>query len=129
MSKFSKEFKRLREERGLTQLDMAKILDVSRSTMGMYEQGKREPDFEMLEKIADFFNVNLDTLTGRGSTQKEKRQICELIERCYGDKAFEVVQNFLRLDAADRQTVSIMIQSMLATDKYKKAASSARMEA
>ena len=31
----------------------------------MYEAGKREPDFETLEVIADYFNVSMDTLTGR----------------------------------------------------------------
>ena len=31
----------------------------------MYETGAREPDFETLEKIADFFHVNVDYLLGR----------------------------------------------------------------
>ena len=31
----------------------------------MYETGAREPDFETLEKIADFFNVDIDFLLGR----------------------------------------------------------------
>lgn len=123
------EFKRLRESRELTQVDMAKILDVSRSTIGMYEQGKREPDFETLEKIADFFNVDLDQLTGRETTQKDRRQICDLMERCYGDKTYEVVKSLLKLDPSDRQTVSLLIQSMLANDKYKKAASYSVKEA
>lgn len=36
----------------------------------MYETGKREPNFETLEKIADFFNVNIDTLLGKESAQQ-----------------------------------------------------------
>lgn len=64
MSKFSKNFKQLREAAGLTQGELAKKLGISRSAVGMYEQGKREPDFEDLENIADFFNVNLGFLLG-----------------------------------------------------------------
>lgn len=122
MNKFCTEFKRLREEKGLSQVEMAKILNISRSAVGMYEQGKREPDFETLEKIADYFNVDLDTLTGRGTTKKEQRQICDLIERCYGDKVYEIVNDLLKLDTFDRQAVGMMIKSLLSTDKYKKAA-------
>ena len=60
--KFSEVFKNLRKEKGLTQVEMAKELGISRSAIGMYEQGKREPDFETEEKIADYFNVTLDYL-------------------------------------------------------------------
>ena len=59
---FSEALRNLREERKLTQEELARALGVSRSTIGMYEQGKREPDFETEEKLADFFNVTLDYL-------------------------------------------------------------------
>lgn len=120
MNKFGQELKRLRLKKEMTQEDLAKILGVARSAVGLYEQGRREPDFETLEKIADFFNVDLDTLTGRGATKKEERQICELIERCHGDKVFEIVQKILKLDTNDRQAIRAMADSLLSTDKYKK---------
>ena len=44
MKIYSERIKRLRKERGLSQDQLAKILGVSRSTVGMYETGKREPD-------------------------------------------------------------------------------------
>ena len=65
MGNFQNIFKRLRSSSGLTQVEMAKKLGISRSTIGMYETGAREPDFETLEKIADFFNVDTDYLLGR----------------------------------------------------------------
>ena len=65
MGNFQNIFKRLRISAGLTQVEMAKKLGISRSTIGMYETGAREPDFETLEKIADFFNVDTDYLLGR----------------------------------------------------------------
>ncbi len=65
MGDFQNIFKRLRLSCGLTQVEMAEKLGISRSTIGMYETGAREPDFETLEKIADFFNVDIDYLLGR----------------------------------------------------------------
>ncbi len=65
MGNFQNIFKRLRTSSRLTQAEMAEKLGISRSTIGMYETGAREPDFETLEKIADFFNVDTDYLLGR----------------------------------------------------------------
>lgn len=67
MGNFSNIFKTLRIERGYTQEQLAKTLNISRSRIGMYETGAREPDFETLEMIADFFNVDLDYLLGRST--------------------------------------------------------------
>lgn len=68
MSSFSMVLKQLRELEGLTQEELAKKLSISRSRLASYEQSQREPDLELLEIIADFFNVDLDFLLGRSST-------------------------------------------------------------
>lgn len=65
MGKFQHTFKALRKSRGLTQEELSKQLKLSRSAIGMYESGAREPDFETLEVIADFFNVDINYLLGR----------------------------------------------------------------
>ena len=65
MGDFQNVFKRLRISSGLTQTEFAEKIGISRSTIGMYETGAREPDFEILERIADFFNVDIDYLLGR----------------------------------------------------------------
>lgn len=65
MSDFKDMLKYFRSREGLSQSDLAKKLGVSTSTISMYEVGKREPDFETEEKIADFFNTDLNILRGR----------------------------------------------------------------
>lgn len=65
MGNFSNIFKALRQTSGYTQQEFADKIGISRSTIGMYETGAREPDFETLEIIADFFNVDTDYLLGR----------------------------------------------------------------
>ena len=59
---FAKRLKELRVSRGLTQEDLARELNLVKSSISMYENGKRKPSFEVLEAIADYFNVNMDTL-------------------------------------------------------------------
>jgi repressor LexA len=65
MPDFSTVFKNLRKDNNLTQAELAKKLGVAPSTVGMYERGQREPDFETLEKIANCFSVNMNTLLGK----------------------------------------------------------------
>lgn len=64
MGEFRDILKALRKERGLTQDQLAQELGISRSSVSMYERGEREPDFETLEVIADYFNVDMNYLTG-----------------------------------------------------------------
>lgn len=59
---FAKRLKELRVSRGLTQDDLARELNLVKSSISMYENGKRKPSFEVLEAIADYFNVNMATL-------------------------------------------------------------------
>ena len=66
---FGSILKHLRVERGLTQRELSLVFGISESTVGMYERNQREPDFETLEAYADYFNVDMDYLTGRSSTK------------------------------------------------------------
>ncbi|GMQ63524.1 helix-turn-helix domain-containing protein [Vallitalea maricola] len=62
---FSKRLKLLRLNKNLSQKNLATYLNISPSTIGMYEQGRRQPDQETLQKLANYFNVNIDYLLGR----------------------------------------------------------------
>jgi len=66
MEIFMKRLKELRKEReGLTQRKFAQILNVDKSTYDRYENRNAEPSYEVLVKIADYFNVTTDYLLGR----------------------------------------------------------------
>ena len=67
---FGDVLKQLRLESKLTQKEFAHIIGLSESTIGMYERNQREPAFEVLEAIADYFNVDMDYLTGRSSVRR-----------------------------------------------------------
>ena len=55
----------LREERGIPQKELASQLNISISTVSNYENGIHCPDFNMLCRIADYFDVTTDYLLGR----------------------------------------------------------------
>lgn len=52
----------LRRERGLTQAALAQRLGISPSAVGMYEQGRRQPDTQTLRRMAQVFGVTVDAL-------------------------------------------------------------------
>ena len=57
--------KELRRNARLSQERLGKVLNVAGNTIGQYECGKREPNLEILIKIADYFDVSIDYLVGR----------------------------------------------------------------
>lgn len=62
--------RKLRKENKITMKHLGEILGVSESAVSQYENGKRQPDQEMLAKIADYFDVSVDYLLGRTDTPK-----------------------------------------------------------
>lgn len=71
MSDFKNIFLSLRNEKKYNQETMAKELSVSKSTIAMWETGKRLPSPELYEQIADYFNVDIDYLYGRTNIRKK----------------------------------------------------------
>lgn len=59
----------LRKSKKLTQQGLAEKLKITRSSLSQYEIGNRQPDYETLKKIADFFEVTTDYLLGYSNTK------------------------------------------------------------
>ena len=59
---FGKRLKELRLESGLSQRTLGEILNVCNQTVSFWEIGSREPDLDMLVRIAEYFNVSIDSL-------------------------------------------------------------------
>ena len=66
-----KRLKSLRESKNLKQSELAEAFKVSQSTIAMWETGKRDPDSEAIERVADYFNVSIDYLMGRSEFPHE----------------------------------------------------------
>ena len=77
--KFAECLQELREDRNISRKDLAAFLNISVSTLGMYEQRRREPNVDMLIKLADYFNVSLDFLVGRTSNNEERKNMLDAL--------------------------------------------------
>ena len=62
---FPQRLKELRLKKGLTQTELGEKVGVKQSTFTNWENGKREPNFETIIKIADLLEVSVDWLFGR----------------------------------------------------------------
>ena len=65
MSGFSEKLSLLRRQAGMTQAELAERLGISKSSVSMYERGNREPEFDLLQAMADLFGVSAGVLLGR----------------------------------------------------------------
>ncbi len=54
----------LREDKDLTQEQLVRILQMHKTTYTNYEQGKREPPFELIIKLAKLYQVSIDYIAG-----------------------------------------------------------------
>lgn len=64
MKMYNNHIRTLRKRKNMTLKELGEIINVSESTISLYENGHREPDFETLIKIAKYFNVTIDYLLG-----------------------------------------------------------------
>lgn len=64
MESFNEKLKQLRIERALSQNTVAEKLGLTRAAYANYEQGIREPSYEILKKICQFYEVTSDYLIG-----------------------------------------------------------------
>ena len=67
---FGIRLKELRKEANINQEKLAEILNTYRANINRYEKRTREPDYDTLIKVADFFDVSADYLLGRTDNRK-----------------------------------------------------------
>lgn len=65
MQNFPTRLKQLRTEKELSQKELGEMVSLDKSTICLYESGGRRPNFKVMERLADYFDVSLDYLVGR----------------------------------------------------------------
>jgi transcriptional regulator with XRE-family HTH domain len=103
-----KRIKELREEKGITQLSLAKAVNLSQQTIGHYEVGRANPDPGTLNKIADFFGVSIDYLMGRTNVRAVIDTIAAHVaeegeEHDWTDEELEDIERFKEFVRMKRQ--------------------------
>ena len=83
--KFSDRLRDIIEHNDLTREELAKILKITRQCLYKYEYGKRKPTLEVLELMADYFDLSTDYLLGRINDPKPQEKNFELLESRFNE--------------------------------------------
>lgn len=109
MSAFSDRLKMLRIEKKENQSDVATFLGVSVQSYSAYE-GSREPKFDLVCKLADYFGVTTDYLLGRSDVKKAENE--DIAKRLgLSEKAIDILQGKFKVD--DRNSFTLTINTLI----------------
>ena len=100
----------LREDKGLTQLELAKQLHTSNSSISAYETGARIPNSETLKAFAAFYNVTADYLLGLADVPLSPAMLSEEFSK--GVKYSELLQMLDALLPNQKSAVLLMVENM-----------------
>mgnify|MGYP002562962682 CR=1 FL=1 len=104
----AKRIKELRENMNVSQGKLANDLLIGQSTMSEYENGVKQPPISVLIKIADYFNVSLDYLTGRTNV---KTTIDNLQEKLITESGKKInINDLLNLDSEEKEALIDLIK-------------------
>ena len=89
MIKYGDRLRSLREGYGLSQKELADRMKINRSTYARYETSSTQPDYDILNALADFYNVSVDYILGRTNNNqlqsKDERDIAKRLEQVRKD--------------------------------------------
>ena len=117
-----KRLKELREQKNLTQAQLSKFLNISASTIGMYEQGRRFPDENLLKHISQYFNVSIDYLLGLTNipnTVDDYIQKSNSNSYHINDDEQTLIKKYRQLKAEDKQIIDTMLERFVPTKEPK----------
>ena len=101
---FGEKLSELLEERNMTQKEFAKTLNIAPTTLNGYIKNKRQPDFELVKKIASALSVSVDLLLGGEGfelTPKELSLITKL--RTLSEEQQKMVHTLVSISAKERK--------------------------
>ena len=107
--------KLLREEKGLKQEELAKILSIAPSTIGMYERDAREPNDEIKLKMAEYFGVSIDFLLGKSDVRNPDKVEVDMDEV---DVAF--ASGIKGLNETNKMIIKSTLEALLAKQEKDK---------
>lgn len=121
MSILGNRIKKERTNLALTREEFAKKLGVSYSAVAMYEQGNREPSYDLIIKMCELFNCSIDYIIGASDVKLPKGElVTQNIEEYYKNKTNILLRNkyvneFLKLNLSDVEIKALM--KILLNDK------------
>ena len=112
---FAERLKELLKDKNMTQVQLAEALGVSKGTVAMWEIGKREPNFETLNRLSDIFDKRIDYILGNSNDASSPRITEEDIDQLgrweVEDQFREIIMAYLSLDEYGKTAVESLIKA------------------
>ena len=110
---FKDKFKQCRQEKNVSQKELATFFNVAQTTISKWEKGERTPNYEMLKKIADYFQVNPNYFLVE-STEKFNLQMFNGNVKYHVDQSEILVANAIGhlLTLKDEESKKLTLQIM-----------------
>ncbi len=99
--KFEDRLRKTRQERGLSQTDLAKRAGFQPSAISHFETGTRSPSFENLRRLADALGVSIDYLLGRQAESTAAGPVANRLHR-----------NFEKMSSSDQEIIAAMAEAL-----------------
>lgn len=105
-NEFGSRLRKIRDDKGLSQSELAEKAGMQPSAISHFESGRRAPSFDNLKRLADALSLTVDYLLGRQADPQTA-----------GPKAEQLFRNFERLSADDQETVTNFAKMLAEKDK------------
>ncbi len=112
---FADRLKQLRTEQKITQVQLAEMLGVSKGTVAMWEIGKREPNYETLNRLSGIFDRRIDYILGYSddatSVKLSQEDITQIGAWEIEDRYRDIFMAYLALDDYGKTAVDNLIKN------------------
>ena len=108
--------KQLRQQRGWSQAQLSKKLNVHQKQISGYERGVHAPSIELLIRMAELFNVSLDYIAFK---DHEEKNIAQIADR----ELMQAVQEIDLLPTEDRATIKAVLNTFIIKKHFQRLAS------
>jgi transcriptional regulator with XRE-family HTH domain len=108
--------KQLRQQRGWSQAQLSKKLNVHQKQISGYERGIHSPSIELLIRMAELFNVSLDYIA---FDNRQDKNIVPIADR----ELMQAVQLIDQLSAEDRATIKAVLNTFIVKSRFQRLAS------
>lgn len=103
----------LRKSKKITQEGLSNKIGVSRSALSQYEIGSRQPDYDIIKRMADYFDVSIDYLLGNSESQIKESRTGYLSD----SQVLEAAEIFSRLNKDEQDNLLDFMRRMVKNDK------------
>ena len=125
MAGFKDRLRTLRKQCNFSQQELADKMGVTKQTISQYERGVREPDFDSLAALCDFFNVSTDYILGKVNITmrfltEDDLEVLNRPSLSLMDDESELLENYRKLNEEGKTAARTMVKGLVGTGAYSK---------